>query len=99
MSGVAARNEHDPELTTFTQIDTSNTYGVHVGENMPNHTAAMQGKGRYVKFGVPTVVFRSQQDVYRFAAWLVVCAEGHLFTQQEEGEHTFEEILEAVRNA
>lgn len=38
---------------------------------------------------------RTKQSAYRYAAWLIGMAE---VLPDEPGEHTFEQILEAVRN-
>lgn len=90
------------ELIRFDPPDTSNTLGITAGQNMPNNSAALRGEPKYVTSGVyargALPIFRRKQEVYRIAAWLVVMAD-HLESQQEPGGHTFEQILEAIRNA
>jgi hypothetical protein len=45
---------------------------------------------------VPT--FRTKQEAYRFAAWLVEMAEVHLPDEEGCELHTFEAVREAIRN-
>ena len=82
--------------------DTSNELGICAGQNLPNHSATLRGQPRYVTSGTYSrgalPLFRTKQEALRVAAWLVVMAD-HLESQQEPGGHTFEQILEAIRNA
>lgn len=76
-------------------IDTRNEYSLHTGANLPNHTATLAGRGKFVTVGVPDApVFRTKQSVYRFCAYLLSMAE---ILADEEGEHSYEEILEAIQ--
>lgn len=68
-------------------IDTVNEYMIGSGENLPNHSLSQMGKGKFVRqqvSGVPT--FRTQQEIFRYAAWLITLG-GSL--PHEDGEHTF----------
>lgn len=79
------------------EIDTLNEYAISYGENLPNHSLAQMGRGKFVRqqvAGIPT--FRTQQAIFRYAAWLLTMAE---LLPHEDGEHTFEQVLDAVRNA
>lgn len=81
------------------EIDTTNEYAIHTGQNLPNHSMSMLGLGKFVRQGMqgePT--FRSRQAAYRYAAWLITVAE---VLPNEEGceEHDFDAILSAVRNS
>ena len=78
-------------------IRTDNEFILTGGQNLPNHSQTIKGLGKFVKVGVPSVVlFRTRQAAYRFAAWLLCMADT---LPDEPGEHEFDEILEAVRNA
>jgi hypothetical protein len=58
----------------------------------------MNGRAKFIRQGrsdVPT--FRTKQDTFRYAAYLVTMAEIHL--PDDEGAHTYEEVLNAIQNA
>lgn len=79
------------------EVDAANDYMIGLGENLPNHSLSQMGRSKFVRqkvAGMPT--FRTQQEAFRYAAWLVSMAE---VLPHEDGEHTFEQVLDAVRNA
>jgi hypothetical protein len=79
-------------------VNTTNDYALGAGQNMPNHSTTMNGRGNFVKPMIPTLpIFRTKQEAYRFTAWLLLMADNHL--PDEEGAHTLEEVTAAVRNA
>lgn len=76
-------------------VRVDNEFGLVLSQNLPNHTMAMAGKGKFI---VPTATsrlmqFRTKQQVYRFAAHLLHLA-GEL--PDEDGMHTLDEVLDAV---
>lgn len=80
------------------QINTANDYALNAGQNLANHSTSLAGRGKFVRVGMPIpVVFRTKQAAYRFAAWLLALAEAHDLPD-EDGAHTFEQVLEAIRN-
>lgn len=88
------------QLHRLDAIETENTFALHAGQNLPNHTTTMQGKGRYVAQGVPYPAnFRDKQAAYRYAAWLITLAEVHLPDVEDCESHDFAAVLDAVRNA
>lgn len=77
-------------------IQTQNEYAVHTGQNMENHTASLAGKSKYVKVGsLVSPTFRTRQEIYRFVSWLLVMAPT---LPDEEGEHDFDNVLEAIES-
>lgn len=77
-------------------VNSENEHGVRTGTNLPNHSMSKKGLGRFVTSG--PAVFRQRQAVYRHAAWLLCLAE-LLPEEDDQTGVTFEQILEAVRNA
>ncbi len=78
-------------------VNTLNEYMFHMGQNLPNHTVAANGRARFVRVGrgdPPT--FRTKQEVFRFCAWALTLGEE---LPDEEGSHTLEEVTAAVRNS
>lgn len=87
----------DTPSETEPAIDTTNTYAIQTGENLPNHTTSLTGRGRFVKTGIAKpVIFRTRQEAYRFCAWVLALAE---VLPNEDDYSTFEEVLEAVQNS
>lgn len=79
-------------------IDTTNEFILHSGENLPNHSMSMIGKGKYVAQGLATIpLFRDRQAAYRYAAWLICMAE-ILPNELDDSSPTWEQVLDAVRN-
>lgn len=74
-----------------------NSYVVTRGENLPNHSTSLAGKGKFVGISTYPVQLRTAQEAYRLAAWLIVMAEGHLPNEDGAEEHTAEVVLAAVR--
>lgn len=90
-------NKDKPTLSGD-EIETANEFGLVAGKNLPNHSMSMIGRGSFVRPTAPgTPVFRSRQQLYRFAAWLMRYSE-ELPDEDDRG-HTFEQIREAVRKA
>ena len=80
------------------EVNSTNEFMLGYGENMPNHTQTMRGRGKYVKPGLPTpIAFRTKQEVYRFAAWAMTMGDAML--PDEDGAHTFDEVQAAIRNS
>jgi hypothetical protein len=80
------------------EIDTTNDFAMHSGENLPNHTMSLKGLGKFISQGVPTIpVFRTRQAAYRYAGWLISMAE---LLPDEEGceSHDFDSVVNAIRN-
>lgn len=78
-------------------VNTINEWMLSYGSNMDNHSYTLAGRGKFVKVGRPdTVIFRTQQEIYRFCAHLMAQA---VLLPHEEGEHTFEEVQHAIHNA
>ena len=81
---------------------TDNEMGICAGSNLPNNSASLRGFPKYITSMVTPrgqlPLFRTKQEALRVAAWLVLMAD-HLDTQQEAGNHTFEQILEAIKNS
>lgn len=79
-------------------VNTLNEFAISAGQNLDNHTASMSGRGKFVRQMMPTVpTFRTKQEAFRYAAYLVTMAESHL--PDEDGEHTYEQVLHAIQNA
>jgi len=79
-------------------INTSNDYLLMFGQNLPNHSTSIAGRGKFVRQSiVETPTFRTAQQAYRYAAWLATMAE---MLPDEAGaeEHTFDAVRAAIRN-
>jgi hypothetical protein len=80
-------------------IDTINEYAMSAGQNLPNHSTSIAGRGRFVRQGVPEVpTFRTKQQAFRYAAWLIEMAGNHLPDEDGCASHTFEEVRAAITN-
>lgn len=82
---------------TEVKVITDNEYAIGAGQNLPNHSTSMNGRGRFVRQTLdrfPT--FRTKQQAYRYAAWIIEMAGVHL--PDEAGAHTFEQVREAIQN-
>ena len=91
--GTYGSREFDEDEVT---VNTINEYGLMSGQNLPNHSTSLAGKGRFVKtMNTVPPVFRTKQQAYRFIAFLEVMAD---VLPDELGSHTLEEVREAVRN-
>lgn len=81
-------------------VETINEYAINAGQNLPNHTSSLNGLGKYVRQGVPELpTFRTKQQAYRYAAWLITMAEIQLPDEEDCESHDFEAVLNAVQNA
>lgn len=79
-------------------IKTINDFLIGGGENLPNHSASMMGRGKFIRQNrsdVPT--FRDRQTAYRYAAYLITLAD---VLPDEDGQEgiTFDDVLSAVRD-
>lgn len=77
---------------------TLNDYIIGVGENLPNHSESIRGRGKYIRqmrAELPT--FRDRQTAYRFCAYVLLMAD---MLPDEEGQEgiTFPEVLSAIQN-
>lgn len=91
--GVMETDNSTPE------IDTRNEWFLAAGQNLPNHSTSLEGRGRFVRQSIPVVpTFRNKQEAYRFAAWLITLAENHLPDEEGCESHTFEEVMKAIRS-
>lgn len=89
--GVTGTESLDP-----IEIDTSNEYAISYGQNLPNHSFAAIGRAAFVRQGTPSLpTFRTRQQAFRYAAYIISMAE---LLPDEAGEHTFEQVLDAIRN-
>ena len=79
-------------------IDTTNDYLLSLGENLPNHSMSRRGLGKFVTQSLHEMpIWRTRQDAFRYAAWLVEMAEILPDTEGEEGV-TFEQVRNAIRS-
>jgi hypothetical protein len=81
------------------EINTANDYLISAGKNLPNHSETMKGRGNFVRQSLPLIpTFRTRQEAYRYAAYVVTLAETHLPDEEGCELHTFEEVSKAIRN-
>lgn len=81
------------------EIDTANEFLISFGQNLPNHSESIKGRGHFVRQSLPVVpTFRTKQMAYRFAAYLTTMAEVHLPDEDDAEAHTFEVVRDAIRN-
>lgn len=74
-------------------VDTTDEFGVLSGENLPNHSTSMQGRGKFVRVAIGNPTVRTKQAAYRLAARIV----GHAQSLPDEDvPHTWDEVLDAV---
>lgn len=80
-------------------VDTANDYALCAGQNLPNHSTSMLGRGNFVRQSsqIPPT-FRTKQSAFRYAAYLITMAEIHLPDEKRAEGHTFEAVLDAIRN-
>lgn len=78
-------------------VNTTNDGIILSGENLPNHSTSMRGRGKFVGSGMQHAPqWRTRQELYRFVAWALLFEERHGLPN-EEGEHTLEQVIEACR--
>lgn len=81
------------------EIQTQNDFALCAGQNLPNHSTSMIGRGRFVRQGKSEVpIFRTKQDAYRYAAWLILLAEVHLPDDDGQENVTYEMVYDAISN-
>lgn len=75
-------------------VRVDNERGLIAGENLPNHTTSMQGRGKFVMASAPgPFIIRTRQEAFRVMAhleWLAVAL------PDEDGNHTYEQVRDAV---
>lgn len=77
-------------------VNTLNEWAIGYGKNLDNHSSALAGRAGFIRQMDGTVpTFRTKQEAYRYAAYLISMAE---VLPDEDGEHTFEEVLSAIQN-
>lgn len=82
------------------EINTSNDFLLSAGQNLPNHSTSLAGRGRFVRQSLTEIpTFRTKQEAYRYAAYLITMAEVHLPDEEGSETHTFEVVLDACRNS
>lgn len=92
-------NDVTPSAMKREPIDTTNDYLLSAGENLPNHSMSKAGLGKYVTQSLHEIpIWRTRQDAYRYAAYLVTLAETLPDTEGEEGV-TLEHVIASVQNA
>lgn len=78
-----------------------NSYVVTRGENLPNHSTSLAGRGKFIGVSVYPIQIRTEQEAYTFAAWIVAMAEDFLPPSHDnhgvDDIRTFEEVLAQVR--
>lgn len=83
-----------------TPVRTLNEYMLGHGQNLPNHSTALAGRAAFVTQRVATTpCFRTKQEAYRYAAYLLTMAEAFLPDEEGSETHTFEVVLDACRNS
>lgn len=81
---------------TPSPVNTINTGVITTGQNLPNHSLSMAGRGKFVGSGAHEPPrWRTRQEAYRFCAWALLLVDIHDLPD-EEGAHTFEQIQEAI---
>ena len=81
------------------EIDTANNYLISVGQNLPNHSAALEGRAAFVRQSIAVIpTFRTRQEAFRYAAYLVILAENSLPDEDGCELHTFAAVTSAIRN-
>lgn len=77
-------------------VRVDNERGLIAGENLPNHTTSMQGRGKFIMATTPgPFIIRTRQEAFRMMAHLERLIEQHALPD-EDGSHTYEQIEEAV---
>lgn len=75
-------------------VNTINEFIVTAGQNLPNHSTSLAGFPKFIRTAILPMC-RTKQAAYRLAAWLLVMAES---LPDEPGNHSFDEVQEAIRN-
>lgn len=76
-------------------VKTDNEYMIQAGENLPNHTTSLTGRGKYVKVGIgKPMTFRTRQEAYRVCAWIMSMVD---ILPNEDGAHSYKEVEDAIR--
>lgn len=93
--------EESTEDTVTVTVNTANEYNVRSGMNMANHSTSRRGRAKFVRQMNPTVpTFRTKQEAYRYAAWIVAMAEHVALPDEDDQEGVeFDQVLVAVEDA
>lgn len=87
-----SQSEEEPDYS----VNTLNEFAINAGQNLPNHSTSMAGRGKFVRVGDPKpVIFRTQQEAFRFCAWVLTLADT---LPSEAGGHSFETVLDAIQS-
>jgi hypothetical protein len=80
-------------------VDTQNSYMLSAGQNLPNHSTSMAGRGKFVRQALGKIPeFRTKQQAYRYAAWLITMADSWLPDEEGCESHDFPTVLAAILN-
>lgn len=93
------RETGELEQSHAQEINTVNDFIIGSGNNLPNHSESMRGRGTYVRQMRPEIpTFRDRQTAYRFCAYVLTMAD---VLPDEEGQEgiTFDDVLSAIQNA
>jgi hypothetical protein len=91
--------EEPGEGIDLSLVNTQNQFTVHPGQNLPNHTTSMAGRGKYVRLGMSgPIVLRTKQEVYRLIAWLEIVEEIQDLPHEDEYQHTIDDVREAIQS-
>lgn len=81
-------------------VSTTNDYGLSAGQNLPNHSTSINGRGAFVRQTLPKIPeFRTRQEAYRYSAYLITMAEIVLPDDNDCEAHDFPTVLAAIRSA
>lgn len=81
-------------------VNTLNEFAVQAGNNLPNHTSSMMGRGKYVKLGVSgPVILRTKQQAFRLIAWLETMTEAQGLPDEDDSAHTLDDVRRAIQNS
>jgi hypothetical protein len=84
------------ELYEERTVETRNDFALAAGENLPNHSASMVGRGKFIRqSSYEVATFRDRQMAYRYAAWLVLMADVLPDADGQEG-IAFDDVLSAI---
>lgn len=82
-------------------MKTDNEFIVLSGQNLPNHTASLQGLGKFVTFGTGVVpIIRTRDALFRMIAHMINKAEQIDLPPESQGEgvdpYTLDDYIDAI---
>lgn len=78
-------------------VNTLNDGLIMAGENLPNHSTSLAGRGRFVASAMQHAPqFRTRQEAFRFCAYVLILVDINNLPD-EPGEHTLAEVIEACK--